>query len=79
VRIDVTDDGPGIAADERDRIFEKFYRGDPSLRLAPGGTGLGLYICRELVERMGGRITVMSEPSAGATFSVELAAAADDR
>jgi PAS domain S-box-containing protein len=79
VRIDVADDGPGIAADERDRIFEKFYRGDPSLRLAPGGTGLGLYICRELVERMGGRITVMSEPSAGATFSVELAAAADDR
>ena len=79
VRIDVADDGPGIAAGERDRIFEKFYRADPSLRLAPGGTGLGLYICRELVERMGGRITVMSEPSAGSTFSVELAAAEADR
>lgn len=72
VRIDVTDDGPGIPLAERDRIFEKFYRADPGLRFAPGGTGLGLYISRELVERMGGRITVDSEPSAGATFSVEL-------
>jgi two-component system phosphate regulon sensor histidine kinase PhoR len=74
VQIEVADDGPGIAAGERERIFEKFYRGDPSLRFAPGGTGLGLYICRELVERMGGRITVASEPSSGSTFSVELAA-----
>ena len=72
VQIDVADDGPGIAAAERERIFEKFYRGDPSLRLAPGGTGLGLYICRELVERMGGRISVTSEPGTGSTFSVEL-------
>lgn len=75
VRIDVADDGPGIDIADRERIFEKFYRGDPSLRFAPGGTGLGLYICRELVERMGGRITVESQPSTGSTFSVELAAA----
>jgi PAS domain S-box-containing protein len=73
IRIDVADDGPGIPLADRDRIFEKFYRADPGLRLAPGGTGLGLYICRELVERMGGRITVGSEPSTGARFSVELA------
>jgi len=77
VQIDVADDGPGIAAADRDRIFEKFYRGDPSLRLAPGGTGLGLYICRELVERMGGRITLSSEPDTGSTFSVELVAASE--
>jgi signal transduction histidine kinase len=76
VQIDVADDGPGIAAVDRERIFEKFYRGDPSLRFAPGGTGLGLYICRELVQRMGGRISVASEPSSGSTFSVELAAIA---
>jgi PAS domain S-box-containing protein len=75
VRIDVADDGPGIASPDLERVFEKFYRGDPSLRFAPGGTGLGLYICRELVERMGGRITVASEPRAGSTFSVELPAA----
>ena len=75
VQIAVADDGPGIAPEDRDRIFEKFYRGDPSLRLAPGGTGLGLYICRELVERMGGRITVHSEPGTGSTFAVELVAA----
>ena len=75
VLIDVADDGPGIPPAERQRIFEKFYRGDPSLRLAPGGTGLGLYICRELVERMGGRITLSSEPGTGSTFSVELVAA----
>jgi two-component system phosphate regulon sensor histidine kinase PhoR len=74
VRIEVADDGPGIAVTDRDRIFEKFYRADPSLRFAPGGTGLGLYICRELIERMGGRITVDSEPSAGSRFSVELSA-----
>jgi PAS domain S-box-containing protein len=75
VQIAVADDGPGIAPADRERIFEKFYRGDPSLRLAPGGTGLGLYICRELVERMGGRITVSSEPGTGSTFWVELVAA----
>jgi PAS domain S-box-containing protein len=77
VQIAVADDGPGIAPPDRERIFEKFYRGDPSLRLAPGGTGLGLYICRELVERMGGRITVSSEPGTGSTFSVELVAASE--
>jgi PAS domain S-box-containing protein len=79
VQIAVADDGPGIAPEDCERIFEKFYRGDPSLRLAPGGTGLGLYICRELVERMGGRITVRSEPGTGSTFAVELAAAFDTR
>jgi signal transduction histidine kinase len=77
VQIAVADDGPGIAPAEHDRIFEKFYRGDPSLRRAPGGTGLGLYICRELVERMGGRITVNSEPGTGSTFAVELVAASE--
>jgi two-component system phosphate regulon sensor histidine kinase PhoR len=77
VQIAVADDGPGIAPAEHDRILEKFYRGDPSLRRAPGGTGLGLYICRELVERMGGRITLNSEPGTGSTFAVELVAASE--
>jgi signal transduction histidine kinase len=73
-RIDVADEGPGIPADELARIFERFYRGDPSHRLAPGGTGLGLYICRGLVEQMQGRIDASSEPGRGATFSVRLPA-----
>jgi PAS domain S-box-containing protein len=72
VRIMVADAGPGINAADRDRIFEKFYRADPQLRHAPSGTGLGLYISRALVERMGGRLDLSSEPRAGATFVVEL-------
>jgi two-component system phosphate regulon sensor histidine kinase PhoR len=72
VRISVTDAGPGITLAEQERIFEKFYRVDPQLTHAPGGTGLGLYISRELVQRMGGRLEVTSEPGAGATFVVEL-------
>jgi two-component system phosphate regulon sensor histidine kinase PhoR len=72
VRISVADAGPGITVADQQRIFEKFYRADPQLIRAPGGTGLGLYISRELVERMGGRLEVRSEPGAGATFVVEL-------
>jgi signal transduction histidine kinase len=74
VRITVTDEGPGIPRGEQQRIFEKFYRGDPQLKHAPSGTGLGLYVCRELVERMGGRIAVESQPGRGSTFSFELRA-----
>jgi two-component system phosphate regulon sensor histidine kinase PhoR len=72
VRVLVSDSGPGIALADQERIFEKFVRADPQLTRAPGGTGLGLYISRELVERMGGRLGVSSEPGAGATFIVEL-------
>ena len=72
VRVLVSDSGPGIPLADQDRIFEKFFRADPQLTHAPGGTGLGLYISRELVERMGGRLGVSSEPGAGATFVVEL-------
>jgi PAS domain S-box-containing protein len=71
VRIVVADEGLGIPVGEQERIFEKFYRLDPQLRVG-GGTGLGLYISRELVQRMGGRITVRSEPGVGSTFVVEL-------
>ena len=72
VRIIVADAGPGIDPEDRERVFEKFYRADPQLRHAPSGTGLGLYISRELVERMGGRLDLTSEPGIGATFVVEL-------
>ena len=75
VEIAVTDRGPGLGLAEQERVFEKFYRGGPQLTRTSGGTGLGLYISRGLVERMGGRLEVRSEPGAGATFVVELVAA----
>jgi PAS domain S-box-containing protein len=70
--IEVADEGLGIPPDERDRIFEKFYRLDPQQTQGVGGSGLGLYICRELVERMDGRLRVESEPGKGSRFTVEL-------
>jgi signal transduction histidine kinase len=72
VRICVEDHGIGIPPSEQAAIFEKFYRADPQQKLAPGGTGLGLYISRELVNRMGGSIGVRSKVGAGSTFYVEL-------
>ncbi len=75
VRVMVEDEGIGIPHAEQSSIFEKFYRADPHLRQVPGGTGLGLYISRELVQRMGGRIGVRSEIGAGSTFFFELPSA----
>jgi PAS domain S-box-containing protein len=75
VRIAVRDEGIGIAPLEQRRIFGKFYRVDPQLTRGVGGTGLGLYICRELVRRMGGRLSVISEEGKGSVFAVDLPAA----
>ncbi len=72
IRFVVTDEGIGIPASEHARIFEKFYRLDPNQTRGVGGTGLGLYICRELVRRMNGRIWVDSEEGKGSTFFFEL-------
>jgi PAS domain S-box-containing protein len=72
VRFLIRDEGLGIPQGERERVFEKFYRLDPNLTRGVGGTGLGLYICRELVERMDGRVTVEPNGSRGSTFAVEL-------
>jgi PAS domain S-box-containing protein len=71
-RILVADGGPGIPLAEQRLVFERFYRSGPALTRSPGGTGLGLYISRELVQRMGGRLVVRSRPGAGSTFVVEL-------
>jgi signal transduction histidine kinase len=68
--ISVQDRGPGIAPEFRKRLFEKFSQADGSDRRAKGGTGLGLYISRLLVQRMGGEIGVHSEPGNGACFYV---------
>jgi PAS domain S-box-containing protein len=72
VRIMVADAGPGVGPADRERIFEKFYRANHQPARGARGTGLGLYISRELAQRMGGRLELASAPSGGATFVVEL-------
>ena len=72
IRFEVQDEGLGIPLDEQERIFKKFYRLDPNLTLGIGGTGLGLYISRELVRRMGGDIHVSSMPGRGSIFEFDL-------
>ncbi len=72
--IDVVDEGLGIPSGEAERIFEKFYRLDPQQTHGVGGSGLGLYICRELVGRMDGHLSVDSEPGRGSRFTLELPA-----
>jgi signal transduction histidine kinase len=72
LRMEVRDEGIGIPQEELKRIFGKFYRVDPQLIRGVGGTGLGLYICRELVRRMDGRLSVTSAEGKGSTFVVDL-------
>jgi signal transduction histidine kinase len=72
VRFSVRDEGIGIPAHAQGRVFERFHRVDPNMTQGVGGTGLGLYICREIVEHMSGRIWVTSDEGAGATFTFEL-------
>jgi PAS domain S-box-containing protein len=78
VRFFVADAGLGIPKVERERIFEKFYRLDPDMTGGVGGTGLGLYIARELVRRVGGRIWVEANDGGGSVFHVEIPAAEAD-
>jgi two-component system phosphate regulon sensor histidine kinase PhoR len=78
VRFSVRDRGPGIPRAEQEHVFEKFYRLDPDHRYGVGGSGLGLYICRQLVSSMHGRIWVESAPQYGSTFAFDLPIA-DDR
>jgi two-component system phosphate regulon sensor histidine kinase PhoR len=72
VTFSVADTGPGISAEDRVRLFERFYRGEAARQTRTPGTGLGLAICQELVERHGGKITVESEVGQGSTFTVWL-------
>jgi signal transduction histidine kinase len=72
VRFSITDTGLGIPPAEQQRIFQKFYRLDPHMSRGIGGTGLGLYICRELMRRVDGRIWVESDGTSGSTFFVEI-------
>jgi two-component system phosphate regulon sensor histidine kinase PhoR len=77
VRFTVADEGLGIPPGEQSRIFEKFYRLDPDMTGGIGGTGLGLYISRELVRRVHGRIWVEPNGDRGSIFKVEIPAASE--
>jgi len=70
--LEVADEGPGLPPDQAQRIFERFYRADPSRTRAHGGTGLGLSIVAAIVEAHGGRARVDTAPGAGARFWIEL-------
>ncbi len=72
VRIEVRDDGPGIADKHRARVFERFYRADPSRSREAGGTGLGLSIVKHLVESMGGEVGVEPNVPQGSIFWLRL-------
>ncbi|MDT8441153.1 MAG: ATP-binding protein [Desulfuromonadales bacterium] len=71
LRLMVTDQGIGLSEDESSRLFEKFYRADTS-NTAPAGTGLGLYICKAIVDAHGGTIRVDSAPGQGTRVQVDL-------
>ena len=72
VGIEVIDEGPGIAPEHQEKIFERFYRVDKARSRAEGGVGLGLAIVKWAVERMGGTVKLQSEPGRGSTFRLRL-------
>ena len=72
LEVSVEDTGPGIAPEDQVRIFEQMYQAPGDTRASRKGLGLGLYICRELVTRMGGRIRVDSQPGRGSRFTFTL-------
>ncbi len=78
VVVSVQDDGMGIASAELGKVFDRFYRADNPLSRRVGGTGLGLFISKALVEAHGGRIWAESEPGRGSTFSFSLPVSAED-
>jgi signal transduction histidine kinase len=74
VQFSVRDNGVGIAPEEQERIFDRFYRTENPLKIEAGGTGLGLSLVKPLIELMGGRIWVQSQPGNGSNFSFILPA-----
>jgi two-component system sensor histidine kinase BaeS len=74
ILIDVTDQGPGVSAEDLPRVFERFWRSEKSRNRQTGGSGLGLSISRKIAEAHGGTVSVTSTPGAGATFTLHLPA-----
>ena len=78
VEVSVSDEGPGIAAAEQERVFERFYRVDSARSRDTGGTGLGLAIVKHVARSHGGEVTVWSAEGSGSTFTLRLPAAPDE-
>ena len=76
--ISVVDHGIGIALQDQERIFERFYRADPARARATGGTGLGLSIVKHIAAQHGGEVTVWSRRGVGSTFTLRLPRAQED-
>jgi signal transduction histidine kinase len=74
----VEDQGPGVAVDDHERIFQRFWRGDPRAGREAGRSGLGLTIVRQIAEAHGGQVKLASEPGRGAAFAVWLPAGPPD-
>ena len=72
IDLSVSDRGIGIAAEDIDRVFERFYRADQARSRATGGTGLGLSIVKHIATNHGGRVDVRSELGRGSTFTLRL-------
>ena len=72
LQVSVTDQGVGIASEDLDKVFDKFKQVGDTLTDKPSGTGLGLPICKEIIENHGGEIWASSEPGKGSTFSFSL-------
>jgi signal transduction histidine kinase len=72
VRIEVADDGPGLAAEDIDLIFEKFGRGPSAAAHQTSGAGLGLYLSRQIMRAHGSDLTIDSTPGEGTVFSFSL-------
>lgn len=77
VEVAVLDEGPGIVPDEADRLFQLFYR-SPATATRAGGAGIGLFVCKRLVESMGGRVWARPRESGGAEFGFSLRAFVED-
>ena len=74
VRLEVSDGGPGIAAADRERVFERFVQLDQTSTRSQGGTGLGLYLCRQVAGLLGGTLTLADAPGGGSRFTLTLPA-----
>jgi PAS domain S-box-containing protein len=72
IEVRIRDHGPGIAADEQERVFERFYRIEDPMTMRTGGSGLGLHISRQLARAMSGDVRLISSPGDGSTFILQL-------